>query len=470
MKRIFAGMLFGLLLLQTAFVHAEATMCIRDKSYDLEVRTVYMHNFANGKRRILRTESTTGVKRAVNSITLEYDYEAQSKEYIGRYADDAPVALVTVDGFDERLSALEPKDIVLTVNGLPIEVEAQADVYGHVGWEDIFRDGQMSAVFPVELTRQGSIKRYTVCVQGICDGTRITETAEVEVKLVNTHVYKTEKEAQIVHLESEDAEVYIVGDAIYVDHPVGKHVDHEITLRFADENGKLFTDITWVDETLCSKEDAQAALYLDKAVKLDQDSEAVYRLMSGCAQEKCEKVRFVLETKDALYKTKEYRLVERFDIEKEDPKGVHFAKTEMQMQVGDRFEPIVLGVKTGEVLRSGIFGTLTIAVGENTETQVVDVDEGRYVIAVKPESAYITARYETAEAVYEATSMKIVVTEDSVREGVVLCRNLNVRNGAGMEAQKVGMLHRGDAVRIVRVENGWAQLEDGRYVSEKYIK
>ena len=470
MKRLFACVLLALLLLQTCAVSAETTMRIEDKAYDLEVSTVYMRTFANGTKRILKTEMTTGVMRDVNSIALEYDYEAQSPECVGRYAEDAPVALVTVHGFDKELAVLPEDEVVLTVNGLPIDAEEAADVYGHVGWKDVYRTGEMSVVFPIELTAQGGISTYTVRVQGLCDGVRITETAQVEVELINTHEYKAEKEAQIVHITSEDAEVYIVGETIYVDHPVGSdQADIEIALRFKDENGAPFAGITWAENTLCKAENAQAALYLQKEVRLDEDSEAVYRLESGCAQERREKVRFVLDTKDALYKTKEYRVIERFDVRKEDPKGVYFAQTEVRMQVGEYFAPTVLSVKTDEILRSGVFGKLTIAAGENTDAQVIDVSDGKGVIAVKPGKAYITARYETDGAVYEAASMKIVVTEKTVREGIVLCRNLNVRAGAGMEAQIVGMLHRGDSVQVVRVENGWAQLADGRYVSEKYI-
>lgn len=469
MKRFFAWLLFTVLLLQTAAVYAESRMRIEDKSYDLEVRDVYMHTSANGKYRVLRTEKTTGVKRSVQSIVLEYDYEAQAKECIGRYEEDAPLALVTVDGFDERLAQLNPEEVVLTVNGLPVKADEQSDVHGHIGWEDVYRDGGRSVVFPVVLTKEGGVYDYTVCVMGLKDGVRITETAEIQVKLINTHEYKPERELTILHLASDDAEVYIVGDTIYVDHPEGRTADAKVKLYFADEYRKQLDRIAWAVNTVCKTENTQAALYLEKEIRLDKDGAAVYQLESGCVQERRENVRFSLDTEDAIYRTKEFRIVERFDVRKEDPQGIRFAQTEMILRVGDVYEPIVLSVKDDEVLRSGLFGTLVLKAGEHTDEQVIDVSDGRTVIAVKPGTAYVTAEFKRNGVAYEAASMKIIVTADCVREITVMCRNLNVRAGAGMEAEKVGMLHRGDKVQAVSVENGWAQLADGRYVSAKYI-
>lgn len=470
MKRFFAWLLFAALLLQTATAYAESRMRIENKSYDLEVRDVYMHTSANGKYRVLRTEKTTGVQRSVRSIVLEYDFEAQAKECVGRYEENAPLALVTVDGFDERLEQLKPEEVVLTVNGLPLETDEQSDVHGHIGWEDVYRDGGRSAVFPVVLTKEGGVYDFTVCVQGLKDGVRITETAEIQVKLINTHEYKPEKEIKIVRLASDDAEAYIVGDTIYADYPQGSRTDAAVKLYFADEEGKPLDCIAWAVNTVCKAENAQAALYLKEEVRLDKDGAAEYQLKSGCERERREKVCFVLETAAAIYRTKEYRIIERFDVRKEDPEGIRFAQAETILRAGDVYEPVVLGIKNDEVLRSGLFGTFTLEAEEYTDAKVIDFRDGHTVIAVKPGTAYITARFERNGAVYKAASMKITVMEDCVREMTVLCRNLNVRAGAGMEADKVGMLRRGDSVQVVSVENGWAQLADGCYVSAKYIK
>ena len=51
----------------------------------------------------------------------------------------------------------------------------------------------------------------------------------------------------------------------------------------------------------------------------------------------------------------------------------------------------------------------------------------------------------------------------------VTCRTLNVRKGPGTSYAKAGTLSRGNAVKVVRVANGWAELDNGTYVSYKYL-
>ena len=475
MKRMIGLMLLVVLLFSAATVCAQTDrlMSITQKSYNLEVRNVdlFIRQISSGEVRILRDVDRTGLKENTREITLEYDYEKQEKEFVSKFEENAPIALVTVHGFDEKLAVLDEDEVVIAVNGKPLKVEKSNDLYEYIGWEDVLRDNSYGVVFPIELTKQGGIYDYTVSVLGVAEGVKITETAQIRVKLVNTHEYKDEKQCRIVNVECEDAEVYIVGEKLYVDHPVGKKRDVEIKVTFADEKGEPFTCITWAEGTVCKKEKEQAALYLEKDVRLDKNGKAVYQLESGSAQERCEEVQLVLETKEALYKTQEYGIVERFDVVKEEPKGIYFAQKEKELRVGDVFEPVVLGVKNGEVLRSGVFGKLSIAAGENTDAKVIDATDGKTVIAVKPGVAYITARYETALAVYDAASMKITVRakENAAKEYTVLCRRLNVRAGAGLEEAVIGKLQRGENVRVVAVENGWAQLAGGGYVCAQYI-
>ena len=51
----------------------------------------------------------------------------------------------------------------------------------------------------------------------------------------------------------------------------------------------------------------------------------------------------------------------------------------------------------------------------------------------------------------------------------VTCRNLNVRAGGSTSYKKVDMIHRGDAVKVLEIKNGWAKLDNGTYVCAKYI-
>lgn len=140
--------------------------------------------------------------------------------------------------------------------------------------------------------------------------------------------------------------------------------------------------------------------------------------------------------------------------------------------MGGAFEPIVMGVATGVPVRTNNAGRLDLLAGENTAQQVIDVTDGKIVIATKPGVAYITARYTMGNTVYDASSMKIIVTdaETAAYESYyVLCRNLHVRSAASLESEKTGMLHRGDEVQVVSIVKGWALTAQGDYVSARYL-
>ncbi|MBQ0088390.1 MAG: SH3 domain-containing protein [Prevotellaceae bacterium] len=47
---------------------------------------------------------------------------------------------------------------------------------------------------------------------------------------------------------------------------------------------------------------------------------------------------------------------------------------------------------------------------------------------------------------------------------------LNVRNAPNTNNDAVGKLYNGDKVKVVSISNGWAKLDNGNYISAKYIK
>ena len=62
--------------------------------------------------------------------------------------------------------------------------------------------------------------------------------------------------------------------------------------------------------------------------------------------------------------------------------------------------------------------------------------------------------------------------EDLYETYYVTCRKLNVRNGAGTWADKVGSLKRYDKIKVYDIKNDWAVIEYNghlRFVSAKYI-
>jgi len=187
-------------------------------------------------------------------------------------------------------------------------------------------------------------------------------------------------------------------------------------------------------------------------------------------------VKFYLETKAANYETKAYTVVARSNIKPEDPKGIYFAETTKTIAMGETFAPVVMGVKTGKPVAA------ELVVGAGTDEQVIDLnDDKNAVIGTREGVAYISAQYAPKgydNVVYTAASMKIVVTlpgesipevEPSAEIYYVTCRALNVRAGAGTSYKKVDLIHRGDAVKVVELKNGWAKLDDGTYVCAKYI-
>ena len=81
------------------------------------------------------------------------------------------------------------------------------------------------------------------------------------------------------------------------------------------------------------------------------------------------------------------------------------------------------------------------------------------------ETGYICAKYVEVEAEPLAAGT----------DANVVCRKLNVRQGAGTRYAKVGSLSRGEEVRVVGINEGrdWAKIEwqnDYAWVCAKYIE
>ena len=67
------------------------------------------------------------------------------------------------------------------------------------------------------------------------------------------------------------------------------------------------------------------------------------------------------------------------------------------------------------------------------------------------------------------TADDVVPPVNNATKYVVTASTLNVRKGPGTSYGKNGMIHRGDAVQVVEIKNGWAKLANGTYVASKYI-
>lgn len=454
-------------------LHAEATMNVSCSACTLQVSAIDI--ITRKGHTIVRSTGSTNPQQNVNSIEFQYDFETQQAEFVGRFRDDAPIALVYVGGFSDELAFItDPDLVILTVNGQPLEVDENVKYAESIGWQNaknVLPNGRRCLVFPIELTRQGSVTEYSVSAESVINGVRVKETFDFTVKLTNTHEYKDERTASIASFACSNADVYRIGDRIYLDRPRTASGETCVEITFADENGLPFTCITWADQTTCEKEGQSAALYLAESCKL-KDSAAKFKLDNAASPSRRREVVFHLETQNAQYATEKYTIIERYDVEPCDPKGIYFAQTEKTMTVGSAYEPIVLSIATEAAVRTNPAGTLEILAGENTAQQVIDVSDGKTVLATKPGVAYITARYTMGSTVYESSSMKITVTGSASKPCepyYVLCRNLNVRSDASLDSAKVGMFHRGDEVQILSIVDGWALTAQGTYLSAQYL-
>lgn len=425
------------------------TKTITDKNYTLNVNSVGTP----------AAETKPGHADKANSVTFNYHFENEDADGTGKWTEKTKMAIVSVAGFDDDLA----QDIAVTIDGKKLGT----DVAG-AGWDDTFK----AVAFPVELTKAGYSDTYLVQVTGK-DSTgkvAITETAKISVKLVNTAAYKDAKTATITNISSDKkvVDAYIVGSKIYLDY-VATAGEAHIKLTFADENGKAFSAITYANEP--SKTAAICldgyTITADQCQKLDKSVAKFY--VNG---QEDKEIKFKLETAGALYETKKYDIVVRTGIKEADPKGIYFAEPTKTIAVGESFTPVVMGVATSKRVDADINP------GTGTDAQVVDVKDAKTVIGTREGVAYIQASYTTNAGVkYLSTgSMKIVVTAgpsippvDKTTTYYVTCRNLNVRKGPGTSYGKNGMIHRGDAVQVVEIKNGWAKLANGTYVASKYI-
>ncbi len=415
---------------------------ITDKSYNVNVEV-----YKDAKWEDL------GEKTQVNSYTASYDYEKLGSVVTGKWEEDKVMGLVTVDGFDPDLAGLPKTDVVVTVDGKELKVDGIAAYEKKVG----FDSGKVT--FPVELTKAG----YSD-----------TETAKISVTFKNTASYKTAKTATVTAVKSVDSkiEAYIVGSKIYLDcYDNGADYANAktFTFTFGDENGKAFSVVTWAYNP--SENGADLAFFSDEQKLVNSAATFTYKKAAN------QNVTFKLETKDAIYSTKKYNVVVRTGLTETDPKGIYFAESTKTIKRGESYTPVVMGVATGKKVNATLaYGKTADESNKVVSAEIVDID-GSNVIGTKPGVAYITAEYTTVDGgvKYTASSMKIIVTEAEAEETAsyttyyVTCRNLNVRKGAGTSYAKAGMVHRGDALKVVSISKNWAKLADGTFVSAKYI-
>ena len=459
-----------------------ATTTIDNDSYDLAVSVIAKDGGIQGKW-------TT--KDDSNSITFEYDYEdADDVEAVetGKFTEDAKMAMVKVSGFMPLDSVDE-----ITIDGKKLEVNDLAVYSDRIenNYNSLTQDPAY-LLFPVELTKSGYTDTYYIEVTGTAEinGSDVTveQSAKITVTLENTSSYKNAKTATISKIESTDRDefdAYIVGSKIYLDVVASeKNAEdflHDLKLTFKDNNGDLFDVVTWAYSASSEAGDRLSIFKIEnEGGKKLKDSAVEYTVRLDAAEGNAKlmnDVVFELETKTAIYETKEYDVVVRYGIKESDPKGIYFAESTKTIKIGEEYTPVVMGVATDKKVDADILP------GSNTDRQVIDITDDNTVIGTQEGVAYITASYKPAgvNKTYESNSMKITVTAGKVEDDdddddttngktyMVTASSLRVRSGAGTNFSQIGSLKNGATVKVESIANGWAKLENGGYVSAQYL-
>ena len=440
-------------------------------------------------------------KSGVNTLTVEYNYETLKDDTTGQFDEDVKMGILEIKGWNPQFNGQQ--NVEVTVDGSDLEVNAFADYYvgDKVGWQP----DTNSVYIPVRFTKAGFQDTYLIEISYTDDDDNTyTQTAKISLVMKNTAAYKNAKTAYIQKIESQDRDLdaYIVGNKIYLDfvddniYEWDKNAGPDtvfgesVKITFADNNHDAFGVTTWayiatdVDDStqkyfvpakLSTFENYQGVEVSGSKLS---DSAMEYKLWDITEEPT---VAFKLETKTAIFETKDYDVVVRAGVEEADPKGIYFAETEKTIAIGESYTPVVMGVATNKKVDA------TILPGDRTAIQVIDVTDGETVIGTQEGVAYITAEYAPATLVnkddakeinYTANSMKIIVTakgatdDDDTTDGktyMVTASSLRVRSGAGTNFSQIGSLKNGATVKVESIANGWAKLENGGYVSAQYL-
>lgn len=374
-------------------------------------------------------------------------------------------------------------------------------------------------VFFATLDKTGGVRTYRIAAEkpyenGDPDSGRQTESFNLSIDYTNSQKAHKTLHVQVAGVpEDADYAAYMVAGKLYVDFADEAH-DADVKFTFTDENNAKFAQIAYVSAQSGSATGEQ---------KLNH-STATFRVQG-------DKLLFAGETAQNRYVSVEIPVVFRTHIQPADPKGVYFVNRTQTIRIGQTVTPAVkalnnvsfrytlnyadntssaigvdgttvTGLKegvgyitltctasgstytdtmkiivTGEVyqepsaavvtaqslnVRAGA-GTAYARVGtlhRGDRVSVLSVSGGWAKIAYNGGTAYVSARY------LGAADAQIGTTH------YVVCRALNVRSTASTRKPRIGVLYRGDAVKVLSIEKGWAKIAYNggtAYVSAAYI-
>lgn len=102
--------------------------------------------------------------------------------------------------------------------------------------------------------------------------------------------------------------------------------------------------------------------------------------------------------------------------------------------------------------------------------------KGDAVTVAAIDGSWAEIRYGTGTGFVSIAYLDQLTVENAVVKGAVACRNLNVRDTGAITGKILGKLHRGDAVVLDKLQNGWGRLSKenatfaGGWISLAYIQ
>ena len=387
-----------------------------------------------------------------------------------------------------------------------------------VNGEDAALVDEGKAVFFATLDKKGGVKSYKVkaekpYTEGDAESGKVTEAFTLYVDYVNTEKSDKTLGVQVAGVPADaDYTAYIIAGKLYVDFENEAHAA-QVEFTFTDDKKLKFDEIAYVSAVSGSETEEQ---------KLEK-SRATFAVNG-------EALKFIGETAQNKFVSVEMPVVFRQNVKPGDPKGVYFANRTLTIKIGQTAAPAVkalnnvpfnytldyaddastaiavdgknvIGLKAGTA-----YVTLTCNAAGNTYTdtmKIIVTDE----VHQEPDTAYVTASslnvrkgagtaYGKLGTLPHGSKVQVLsvnngwakiaygdavgyvsanyLTYDAVQPEMhyVVCRALNVRPTPGTKQPRVGLLHRGEQVQVLKVENGWACIAfDGgiAYVSASYL-
>ncbi len=358
------------------------------------------------------------------------------------------------------------------VNGTELKVTSAATpTEGTCVWNG----ADSSITFNTQITSASAVYSYQVVLKYDTTDVLTTETMNFTIAYTNNQkpVYDLKFNQPVAGkgVVLKDG-VYFIDSATSA---INSAVD-KFAVNVAKNDGSKFTEVAYYAEAIDAYP-AMNSIYVraENTVTADSTLDIKPAAMTAQKPDTAYKTYVVVETEYAFYKgilTYKYRT----NVERVDPKGISFAKSEYTIGKNEVLVPTYNSVAT---VYHDLATYTTLSLFGNSDKNVIDVD-GNKITGLKDGTVYVKATYIDSLKVYTDTAKITVkgeyqVTDKANYKVTTKSGNLNVRASASTSAKKIGSLKKGDVVEVVEIKNGWAKIiypaanYTNGYVSAQYL-